>query len=825
MIKTNKIHFVIAFSTIFFLAAQTMGQVTRIRGNVYDKDTKEPLPFVNIAIEGTSVGTTSGFDGEFFIETRTEANYLSATYMGYKAYRNEINSGTFQTYEIYLEPESIGLEEIVVNPGENPAHPILRNIIANKELNNPQRFERYQYEIYNKMELDINNLTEEYKNKKAFKHFQFIFDYIDTSAITGKTFLPVFITESVSDYYYQKQPKKEKEIIKANKISGIDSDKVADFTGQMYLDFNIYDNFVPIMGKQMVSPIAKFGLIYYKYYLIDSTYKNNSWCYNISFQPKRKQEPTFTGNFWVQDTTFALESFKIRLADDVNINFVDDFVAEQYYTKLNDTTWFPLKQELFIDYEVTDKEYGFFGRKTTSYSKINIDPPIKKNFFSNQLSQETVLLENASDFSYDQWDQMRHETLTKRESEIYNMVDSIQEVPLYNTIIDVINTVVTGYWIKDPIEIGPYYTLFSFNPVEGARFKFGMRTSNAFSTKLMLKGHLAYGTHDQAFKYGAGMQYMLNKNPRRSFGVNYFRDYEQLGVTSFAFLSDNILSSIFAREQNDKLTQVNNLSLFYEHEWFQGLSNTLTLTDKIVYSSETVPFKYVDNNNDTLVYNSLGTTEIKLNTRFAFNEKFVMGEFDRMSLGTTYPVINFTFTTGIQGIFDGEYEYYKFNLSLEHKFPISPFGDFRYIIDAGKIFGHAPYPFLQLHEGNQTYAFDDYAFNLMNYYEFVSNEHVSLMVEHHFNGLFLNHVPLFRKLKWREIIELKMLVGDLQQRANDYIAFPDQLEELDEPYIEAGLGLENVFKFFRVDAIWRLSYLDKPDVLPFGVFAKMQVMF
>ena len=136
-----------------------------------------------------------------------------------------------------------------------------------------------------------------------------------------------------------------------------------------------------------------------------------------------------------------------------------------------------------------------------------------------------------------------------------------------------------------------------------------------------------------------------------------------------------------------------------------------------------------------------------------------------------------------------------------------------------------PYPFLQLHEGNQTFAFDDYAFNLMNYYEFASNAHVSLMLEHHFNGLFLNHVPLFRKLKWREIAAFKILVGDIQQRTVNYIAFPDNLNNLDGPYMEAGVGVENIFKFFRVDAIWRLSYLNKPDILPFGVFAKMQMLF
>lgn len=813
------------FLFFFFLIFTSTAQVTRIRGIVFDKETKELLPFVNIALDGTNIGTISGFDGSFFLETRVSANKISASYIGYVKWDTIVLPGTYQKFEIYLQPETIEISEVVVKPGENPAHRILQNLIDRKELNDPTRIGSYKYEVYNKMELDVNNISEDYKNQKVFNKFQFIFDYIDTSAVTGKTFLPIFITESLSDFYYQKQPKKQKEIIKASNISGVDDNSLTDFTGQMYLDFNIYNNFVPIMGLDMVSPIANFGTIYYKYYLIDSAYRDNHWCYHISFEPKRKQEPTFTGYFWVQDTTFAIQNYKISLAEGVNINYVQNFVAEQTYTLIGDSVWFPKKQELFVDFVVTNKEYGFFGRKTTSYDKIVLYPLIQTGFFSNQVAQETVTKADALTYTPDQWQEFRPDSLSKRERDIYLMVDSIQEVPLYNSIVDVINTIVTGYWVKDYIEIGPYYTLYSFNPIEGSRFKLGMRTSNKFSTKVMFNWHLAYGTKDQKLKYGLGMVYMFNKNPRRRAGFNYSMDYEQLGTTDYAFLSDNFLSSIFSRETNDKLTQSKQFSTFYEHEWFQGYSNTLSFLNKRIYSSPTVPFMSIDENSDTTYAESLVTSEIKLNSRFAFNEKYLMGEFDRVSLGTTYPIINLNLTTGIQGVFGSDYNYLKLNISLEQRFPIHPIGDFRYIVDAGRIFGDAPYPFLQIHEGNQTYAFDDYAYNLMNYYEFISNQYVSLMIEHHFNGLFLNHIPLMRKLKWREIVETKILAGDLTTRSSDAIMFPPEANDLNIPYMEAGFGIENMFKFFRADAIWRLTYKDNPDILPFGVFVKMQIMF
>ncbi len=824
-LNTNSTKWLFIVSLII-LSLSANAQITRIRGVVYDKETNDPIPFVNVALKGTTIGTTTGFSGEFFLETRIQSSVLLVSYIGYQPYEQTIMIGSYQELRIYLQPETIELNEVVVTPGENPAHRILREINNNKERNNPNRFEKYQYEVYNKMELDINNFSEDLKNSAAFRPFQFVFDYVDTSAITGKTFLPVFITETLSDFYYQKKPTKRKEIIKASKISGVDSDRITEFTGQMYLDFNIYDNLVPIMGKDLVSPIASYGLMYYKYYLIDSAYIDNRHCYQISFQPKRKQEPTFTGYFWVHDTTYAIQRYKIRMSEDINLNFVTEFVAEQSYTYVNDSAWFPQEQDLFIDFGITNKEYGFFGRKNTSYHNINLNPYFSPDFFSAQFAQETETLDNASSYSQEEWNKMRHDSLSEREANIYEMVDSIQGLPIYNTIVDLVTMFITGYYVHGPIEIGPYYTLFSFNPIEGARFKLGLRTSNAFSTKIMLKGHIAYGTLDNKVKYGLGTQYMFNKMPRRAFYADYLRDYELLGVSENAFLSDNFLSSILARKQNDKLTTVNNICVSYEHEWFQGFSNTIKARYKEVYASEQVPFQTIINTIDTVDVQQIATTELTLNTRLAFNEKFLLGEFERMSLGTKYPILQFRFSTGIPQVFGGDYEYYKLKFSIEHKFPVHTFGDFQYIVDIGQVLGNVPFPFLQIHEGNQTFAYDKYAFNLMNYYEFVSDRYATVMIEQHFNGLFLNHIPLMRKLKWREIAGFKILMGDIAQRHDEMLLFPVTLDNLkSRPYMEAGLGVENIFKFFRVDAVWRLSYLENPDILPFGLLAVMQLKF
>lgn len=807
---------------------------TKVRGVVKDIETGEPLPFVNVSFKGTTVGVITDFKGQYFIQTKQPVDSLVFSYVGYDQEKYRVQRNSFQTINTSMSPSSVQLQEIVVLPGENPAHVLLRKIDENRNRNNIERYETYSYEVYNKMEIDLSNVDENFQDNRLFNQFQFVFDYVDTSAVTGKSYLPVFITETISDYYFQKNPKKQKEVIHGSNISGVKNEKISEFTGQMYLQVNIYDNFISIFGKGFVSPIASFGKVYYKYYLVDSAFLENAWCYQISFKPKRKQEPTFTGDFWVHDTTYAIKKVNIRIEKDANINFVNDFYAEMEYQKVQDSLWFLKREHYFIDFNIAEKTTGVFGRKTTSYRDVNLNFSVPDGFFNPRVAQETITKDSVNDKSDDFWAENRHEYLTEKESNIYKMVDSIKQVPIFQTWIDVVNTMITGHYVIGFFEIGPYYKLYSFNAIEGHRFRFGGRTSNDFSTDVMFTTHIAYGEKDERFKGAFGAIYMLNKNPRRSTGFDIKHDMEQLGISQNAFTQDNILASFLRRTYNKKLTMVNEASAFYEHEWYQGFSNTIELETRRIFGTEYVPFEEYTPI-DTISYSTISSTEIKLNTRFAYNEKFLMGEFERVSLGTKYPILNLDFIIGLNNVMKSRHEYYKLHMSVDHKFNLNPFGRFRYIIDGGYYFGTAPYPLLQLHEGNETYAYDDYAFNMMNYYEFVSDRYVSLFVEHHFEGFFLNRIPLFRKLKWREVVAAKGLIGRVSERNKEAMAFPDNLRGLKEPYMEASMGIENIFKLFRIDAMWRLSYLEAPknvqnaenfaEIPRFGIRAQLKIEF
>jgi len=809
-------------------------QVTKLRGKVVDAKTQEPLPFVNIAFKGTTIGTTTDFDGNYFLETRTPTDSLYVSFVGYKERVLKIQKGTFQTLNIELHSEAVSLQEIKVLPGENPAHILLRKIIARKKKNNPARLESYQYETYTKMEMDLNNIGDDFKNKKIMRQFQFVFDYVDTSVVTGKSYLPVFITESLSDYYYRKSPKLEREVIKASQMSGVeDNASLAQFTGQLHQNINIYDNFIDLFNKGFVSPIADGGLSYYKYYLTDSAYRDGNWSYHMSFKPKRKLDPCFVGDFWVADTTFAIDNMKMRITKDVNLNWVTDLVSTNEFQKVNDSTWFLKKQDLFVDFMLTNRDstdqMGFFGRKTISYRDVKLNVPIRKEIV--KLENNVIVNDDALGKEASYWDNARPFKLSERESGIYSMVDSIQNVPLYRNIVDVIQTFVTGYYTEGNFEYGPYYKLYSFNEIEGNRFMFGGRTSNDFSTKVMYNAHLAYGDKDNRFKYGLGFLYMINKLPRETFGMQWKHDIHQLGKSPNAFTEGNILASLLKRNPNNKLTMMNQFEAHYEKEWFQGFMNTLKFRYRDISPTSIVSF--TKPNGTSLA--GIKSSEIELKTRWTRNEKVVMGEFERVHFGGPVPIVTLYTTMGFKGLLGSNYEYFKTDLSVDHTLELPPFGKLRYLATASKLWGKVPYPLLSLHEGNETYAFDPYAFNMMNYFEFGSDQYVSLSLEHHFHGFIMNRIPLFKRLKWRAVATAKGLWGTLSDKNNGALEnseaamlFPAGLSDVKDPYFEASVGIENIFKFFRVDAMWRLNHLEpnpNQDFEEFGIRAMFQMTF
>lgn len=806
-------------------------QLTRIIGHVKDAKTGEAVPFVNIVVKGTVLGTLTDFNGDYSMEFKASSDSLRASLLGYHSRSAKISLNQFQTIDFNLEPQQYNLQEVVVRYTGNPAEKILKKVIARKDSNTLNSFSTYQYNAYTKIELDANNISEKLKKRKILKPFDFVWNYVDTSTMNGKSFLPVFITETMSEVYYRKLPKARKEVIKASRISGLENESVSQFLGNLSQEVDVYKDFVVIFERNFVSPVSSSGPDVYKYYLVDSSYIGRHWCYHIMFKPRRKQELTFMGNIWIADTSYAVKKVEMKIDDDANLNLVNDLAIAQEYELSGGGRWLLTKDKFSVDFNLYDnarKIVGFFAHRTTFYSEFKFDLPEHVRYFS--APSNVIIEENSNKKEESWWTLNRPEKLNRREEGIYKMVDSVKSMPVFNTYSDVIYGLISGYIKWGKVELGPVYKVFSYNGVEGARFRFGGRTSNSFSKKLQLQGYLAYGTLDQTFKGGGDLLWIYSKNPRRDFTASYKWDVEQLGLSPNAFSTDNILSSLFRRGPNNKLTMVREYKLGYEHEWFNGLINTLTLTHREVFPLGMTEFVvFPDGPAQPQFMNSIYTSEIRIGTRISWKEKFINGEFYRFTISSSYPIISINFAYGIPDVFKSDYEYQRLQLNVQQWFNFSTIGYSKYKIEAGKIWGTLPYPLLRIHDGNQTFLFDEDASNLMNYYEFVSDAWISVLLTHHFEGLLFNHLPLVRKLKWREVVHLRCVYGTLEKKNLDYSLFPDRMRPFgSEPYWEAGAGIENIFKLFRVDAVWRMSHLDdpeNPDVSGFGLFVSMNFTF
>lgn len=816
------------------LAIGTLAQTTRITGHVTDAKSGEVLPFVNIAFIDSRIGTTTDLDGRYAFDTYYATDSIRVSFVGYITRSFPVKRDRAQVIDAALEPNLFQLAEVVIRPPEeNPAFTILRRVIHHKPANNREKLSAFEYDAYNKIEFDLNNITEEFTQKKLFKPFSFIFDNIDST--DAKPYLPIFMTESLSKVFYRQKPKAKREVIHGTKVSGIENESVSQFMGDMYQNVNIYDNYLVIFGKNFVSPIADGGRGFYDYYLTDSAFVDKYWCYKLEFKPKRVQELAFRGEMWISDTTYAVHRMEAGIASGANLNFVQGFWVKQQYDQVENEVWMLTKDEMVVDLNMIrdtgaknkNAVQGFYGRRTATYRDFVINEVRPPEVYEGV--DEVVVEIDPLSLGADYWDQNRHVQLTAKENAIYHMVDTMKTIPRFRTYVDVISTLVTGYYEKGKVELGPYFTTLSFNPVEGARFRLGGRTSNNFSTWVEFEGYTAYGLTDERFKFGLATRGFISKQPRLLYRAAYKHDVEQLGQSLNAFRNDNLLGSLFRRNPNTKLTDVEEWRASLEREWFSGFSTELKVRYRTLQALGDLSYERIRLEPEPILtkVGSIRTAEFSLNTRLAYGEKYVSGEFDRISVGINkYPTLELHLAYGAPNFLNSDYEYTKVVARIYRRWQLGAVGWSRTTLEGGKIFGTLPYPLLFIHSGNETYYLDDGAFNTMNFFEFISDRYIQFGAEHHFEGLFLNRIPLMRRLKWREVAAFKGVVGELDPKHfNEILLLPGMYSLRRGPFMEVSAGVENIFKILRFDIIWRLRYNDHPRTSPFALRAKLYFNF
>ncbi len=847
-------YFVVA---LFMLISSVMlaQEKTKVKGVITDAHTGEPLPFVNVAFVGKNVGTTTDFNGKYQMDTKWGSDKVQASFMGYEVMEKEVIQGQNNTIDFALEPKQIKLDEVVVKATgryknkENPAVELIQKVVDNRDKNRKEGFDYYQYDKYEKMQLDINNITEQFMNRKALKKFAFMWEYVDTSTVNGKPYLPLYLTETKSKVYLRKDPKAEKEVTYGLKTVGfedfMDAEGIDYFMEKIYQDIDIYDNTILLMEKQFKSPISNIAPVSYKYFILDTMDINGVQCVQMAFQPRNSADLAFRGDLWIAlDSSYAVKKVIMTITRSANINFVSALEIQQEFDYSDELNWHLVKDQMTIDYNLVTNNMGMYGKKTVTYKDIVVNRPAPDSVWADPA--RFVIQEGAKTQGEEFWNGARHEELNKNEQGVYDMTKEMKDLPAFKRAMNILFLLVSGYYEVGPVDFGPLYNAVSLNAVEFWRFRFAVKTNKKFSEKWKLQTYVAYGLDDRKdkrWKFGGGVTYLFNQRPYHQLGAEFQRDIQMPGQALLLASDDNIFLSA-RRGLANLMIYYDSYRLNYLKEWNFGLGLGINLEHRRREVAGALTFDPVNQNlpDPQLV----ATNEVGLTLRYAPNVKYYEGRSSRVPMLNKYPILDISYNYSIPGFLDANYEYHKIGVRLFKRIYMSPIGFADTQFEGGWMIGRVPFPLLFIHRGNQTFFHDPNTFNMMNWFEFVSDKYISIDYYHHFNGFIFNKIPFLKKLKWRMTTGVKAVWGGVSvgntpglTESDNIFNFPSRRVEdkkgnpiLDEygndqyrqvtftlekmPYVEASVGIENIFKIISVDLVKRFTHLDNPNVSQLG---------
>ena len=808
---------------------------TVVMGKVTDAGTGDPIPFANVYFSGTQQGITTDFEGYYRIQSNEKVDSVSFSYVGYTSKIIGIDFGIVQTINIQLEENVINLNEVVVLAGENPAYAIMREVVRNKKKNDKRNLEAYEYESYTKIEIDIDKVDEKFSKSKIVRRISSVMDSIEILAgEDGSPIMPILFTEAISKFYYKRNPRFRHEEMIKTKVSGVgisDGTLTSQFIGSTFQEYNFYQNWLSIVDKNFISPLADGWKGSYEYYLTDSIVLEGDEVYQIEFLPKREQDLAFSGTIWITKMDYALKQADLSVYRTANLNFLEKIKIQQELERSEAGGWIPKKTRVLLDLgEIRKNTPGILSKFYISNKNIKVNAPYEDRFYQLPV----VMSEDVREDSEDYWSTIRHDSLSSTEVNVYRMIDTLKTDPFIKNVSSLSKFAVNAYHPVGFIDIGPYTGFYSDNNIEGLRLGFGLRTNLKFSNKWVISAYGGYGFGDERAKYDASIKRIIKRQPWTTLTVQ--RKYE---IDPIWILND----------------EISPLSLFYAFSRFGTLSDPFShTTNSIDFKTQSGPgwinrilvkqqefdsefnFQYLDTPGDPSSINqsTIRTTEVNFETRYAKDELYVINDNERLSMGAVrYPVFILRYTLGLKGLLNGDFNYHKLTGNIYKQQKMGVFGTSFISVHGGYFFNSLPYPLLKAHIGNETPFYTGFAYNLMNYYEFSSDHYASFQLRHQFQGLLLNRIPLMKKLKWRLTATANILAGGMRSENLDRVVLIDDgsgnqvlpFKTLNKgPYIELGYGVENIFKFFRVDMFHRLSYLDQASVRRFGVKFTIQVI-
>ncbi|ACT93772.1 DUF5686 and carboxypeptidase-like regulatory domain-containing protein [Dyadobacter fermentans] len=825
---------------------------TTIKGTVTDAKTGETLPFVSILIPGTTMGTASDADGRYALTLREDHATIKFTYVGYVAIEKPIKPGVSQTIDVKMAVDASMLKEVTVKTKaryrnkDNPAVQLIREVIAHKDENRPSSNNFLEYEQYEKISLALSNLSDQFKEKRIFRNYQFLFKSQDSSAMGGKNMLPAYIQEKLSKVYFRKSPYNKKQYVLANRRAEfdakfVDNDGLSAYFNRLYEDVNIYDNDISIATNLLLSPIANSAPTFYKFFIRDTVKTSTPWLIELGFVPRNKTDMLFEGKLFITlDGKYGVQNAYLTVNKDINLNFMRDLEARLEFEKGDDGRYFMTKSTLAMEFALGEKNGGLYGQRTVNFKDYIINQPQPDSIYRGP--GEEIVYNPEVKTNEDFWASKRHIPLERTEQDIYKNIDTLQTIPSFKRTMDIATLFLSGYKSFGAVEVGPVNTFYSFNPVEGFRLRFGGRTTTDLSKRVYFETYAAYGFKDRKWKYFLSGTYSFNNKSVYHFPLHYIRasfqrDTKIPGQELQFVQEDNFLLS-FKRGDNNRWLYNDIYKLEYVREFESRFSYKIGFTQWRQTPAGVLRYERMGEGGELQRAESLNNTEANIELRYAPKEQYYQGKLYRTPIINKYPIFTLRYNAGLKGVFEGENNYHNVALNIQKRFYLSQFGFADITAEGGYIFGNQiQFPLLTIHRANQTYAYQLNSYNLMNFLEFASDHYASLDVQYYLNGFLFNKIPLLKKLKLREVVSFKGLVGGLRDEnnpafnpglyrfASDADGRPITYTLSREPYIEGSVGIANIFKLLRVDLVKRFTYLDNPNVSEWGIRARFRLDF
>lgn len=823
--------------------AEAQGTVTAVQGRVRDAETNEPIPFVQIVFEGTTIGTETDMDGRFSISNTQGLTKLQFRMMGYEAQSFKAEKGKTKkrvTVKMVPRGKTLAAVEITAKKGNskysrkhNPAVELVKKVIAHKEENRLEHVDQYHRQVYERLSMSLDNFNPDFEGKRIWRKLNFLEKYIDETEFDATSILCVSMREALAEESYRKDPSLKRRLVKGKRMEGLDEvmeDEGMDANIQaMFTPVDIYDGDIELMLNHFTSPLSPvLAVTFYKYYITDTTYVDGQKCVELSFVPANQQSYGFTGRMYVSldpDSTFALTKYVMTVSPHVNLNFVRDLSIVQTFHRDSAGHYLPYRCDTYGRMYISKRIQELYVHQMRVYTEYDLSDTadmLADSLFS--VFEKEVVLPRKQLLRYkSEFNERRPVKLTAKETVLDSMWIELRRLPEFRVLKATGEVLASGYIpthrkrSESRFDLGPVFNFLSYNHQEGWRLRLGGMSKATLSPRHFLEGYVAYGFRDQRPKTNLTYTYTfddkdrhVHEAPYSSISLNATYELETPGQSYDNFDRDNIFSS---SDKELNVQYVAQALLRFRKEWKSHLRFDTWVAARRYEPAGSL--EYLQYQADGSLKRVDYFTEGEFHVGLSFTPNFAAGTRRRetqSNLRRDAPTISLSHNVNLV---DGETLIQSTSFSADKRFWLSSFGHIDAKVVSGVIWNRAPYTRLYIPSGNANLFLATNAFNTMRPMEFIMDQYVAVFATYHLKGWILNRIPLINRLRLREVVGFNFLYGGLSNK-NDFYSDPTGLYKMPEgtqafgttPYMEYSIGVENILKFLRIDFVRRLSYLD-----------------